>query len=125
MQKRGRRSVPSTTIVRARPLGRNPTILPFTAPPAGTYSRAPGRGTREGADGPLRVGLRGDRPDAGRSRRRQGREPGRALADRGRARAGWLLRDDRRLPADRGGGAVARRSARSAVAPEAGRPSGD
>src|SRR5664280_556190 len=33
--------------------------------------------------------------------------------------------DDGRLPADPGGSAVARRSARSAVAPEAGRPGGD
>ena len=37
----------------------------------------------------------------------------------------WLLRDDGRLPADHGGSAVDRRSARSAVAPEAGRPGGD
>ena len=40
-------------------------------------------------------------------------------------RAGWLLRDDGRLPADHGGSAVDRRSARSAVAPEPGRPGGD
>src|SRR6266567_2814815 len=41
-----------------------------------------------------------------------------AVADRRRPRAGWLLRDDGRLPADHGGRAVDRRSARSAVAPE-------
>src|SRR5918992_3923109 len=81
--------------------------------------------TGEGADGLLRVGFPGDRPDAGRGRWRQGRAPGRAFADRGHPRAGWLLRDDGRLPADPGGSAVARRSARSAVAPEAGRPGGD
>ena len=71
------------------------------------------------------VGFRGDRRDAGRGRRRQGRAPGGAVADRRHPRAGWLLRDDGRLPADHGGSAVDRRSARSAVAPEAGRPGGD
>src|SRR5437870_6046828 len=79
--------------------------------------------TREGANGLLRVGFPGDRPDAGRGRWRQGRAPGRAFADRRPPRAGWLLRDDRRLPADHGGSAVDRRSARSAVAPEADRKS--
>ena len=74
---------------------------------------------------PLRVGLSRDRRDAGRGRRRQGRAPGGALADRRHPRAAWLLRDDGRLPADRGGSAVDRRSARSAVAPEPGRPGGD
>src|SRR5438093_8188755 len=77
--------------------------------------------TREGADGLLRVGFPGDRPDAGRGRWRQGRAPGGAFADRRPPRAGWLLRDDGRLPADHGGSAVDRRSARSAVAPAAGR----
>ena len=74
---------------------------------------------------PLRVGFPRDRRDAGRGRRRQGRAPGGALADRRHPRAAWLLRDDGRLPADHGGGAVDRRSARSAVAPEPGRPGGD
>ena len=75
--------------------------------------------TRERTYGPLRVGVPGDRPDAGRGRRRQGRAPGGAFADRRHPRAGRLLRDDGRLPADHGGSAVDRRSARSAVAPEA------
>src|SRR5439155_1001876 len=83
------------------------------------------RRSRERADGLLRVGFPGDRPDAGRGRRRQGREPGGAFADRRPPRAGWLLRDDGRLQANHGGSAVDRRSARSAVAPEAGRPGGD
>ena len=51
---------------------------------------------------------------------RQGRAPGGAFADRRHPRAGWLLRDDGRLPADHGGRAVDRRTARSAVAPEPG-----
>ena len=55
------------------------------------------------------LGLRGDRPDAGRGRWRQGRAPRGAFADRRRPRAGWLLRDDGRLPADHGGRAVDRR----------------
>ena len=84
-----------------------------------------GRREREVSGWALRVGFRGDRPDAGRGRRRQGRAPGGAFADRRHPRAGWLLRDDGRLPADHGGSAVDRRSARSAVAPEAGRPGGD
>ena len=66
--------------------------------------------------------------DAGRGRWRQGREPGGAFANRGHPRAGWLLRDDGRLPADHGGSAVYRpsdQSARSAVASFAGRPGGD
>ena len=71
------------------------------------------------------LGLRRGRRDAGRGRRRQGRAPGRAVADRRHPRAGRLLRDDGRLPADHGGSAVDRRSARSAVAPEPGRPGGD
>src|SRR5918998_5475721 len=81
--------------------------------------------TRERAGGLLRVGFPGDRPDAGRGRWRQGRAPGGAFADRRPPRAGWLLRDDGRLSADHGGSAVDRRSARSAVAPEARRPGGD
>ena len=67
----------------------------------------------------------GDRRDAGRGRRRQGRAPGRAFADRRHPRAGRLLRDDGRVPADHGGGAVDRRTARSAVAPGRGRPGRD
>ena len=55
----------------------------------------------------------------------KGAHSGGAFADRRRPRAGWLLRDDGRLPADHGGSAVDRRSARSAVAPGAGRPGGD
>ena len=74
---------------------------------------------------PLRVGSSRDRRDAGRGRRRQGRAPGGAFADRRHPRAAWLLRDDGRLPADHGGSAIDRRSARSAVAPERGRPGGD
>ncbi len=73
----------------------------------------------------LRAGSRRDRPNAGRGRRRQGRAPGRAVADRRYPRAGWLLRDDGRVPADHRGSAVDRRSARSAVAPEARRPGVD
>ena len=47
----------------------------------------------------VRAGLlRGDRPDAGRGRRRQGCAPGGAVADRRRPRAAWLLRDDGRVP---------------------------
>ena len=76
-------------------------------------------------DGLLRIGFPGDRPDAGRGRRRQGRAPGGAVADRRRPRAGGLLRDDGRLPADHGGSAVARRAARSTGGPSAGRPGGD
>ena len=68
------------------------------------------------------MGFPGDRPDAGRGRRRQGRAPGRALAGRRRPRTGWLLCDDGRLPAVHGRSAVDRRAARSAVAVEAGRP---
>ena len=79
------------------------------------------RGSRERwTDGQLRAGFPGDRPDAGRGRWRQGRAPRGAFADRRRPRAGWLLRDDGRLPADHGGRAVDRRTARSAVAPEPG-----
>src|SRR5919112_2673816 len=78
--------------------------------------------TREGADGLLRVEFPGDRPDAGRGRWRQGRAPGEAFADRRPPRAGWLLRDDGRLPADHGASTVDPRSAGSAVAPEPGRP---
>src|SRR6266568_2897934 len=78
--------------------------------------------TREEADGLLRVGFPGDRPDARRCRWRQGRASGGAFADRRPPRAGWLLRDDGCLRADHGGSAVDRRSA---VAPEAGRPGRD
>ena len=81
--------------------------------------------TREGVDGQPRVGFPGDRPHAGRGGWRQGRALGGAFADRRPPRAGWLLRDDRRLRADHGGSAVDGRSARSAVAPEAGRAGGD
>ncbi len=69
-------------------------------------------------DGQLRAGFAGDRPDAGRVRRRQGRAPRRAFVDRRHPRAGRLLRDGGRLPADHGGSAVDRRSVRSAVTPE-------
>src|SRR5919107_4454648 len=62
--------------------------------------------TKEGADGLLRVGFPGDQPDAGPGRWRQGRAPGGAFADRRPPRAGWLLRDDGRLPADHGGIAI-------------------
>src|SRR4029450_10301373 len=96
--------------------GRGPTGLVL----AGERPFATGRG----ADGLLRVGFPGDGPDAGRGRWWQGRAPGGAVADRRHPRAGWLLRDDGRLPADHGGSAVDRRSARSAVGPEPGRPGG-
>src|SRR5438067_12032944 len=71
-------------------------------------------------DGQLRAGFPRDRPDADRNRWRQGRVLRRAFADRRHSRAGWLLRDDGCLPADHGGSAVHRRTARSAVAPEPG-----
>ena len=50
----------------------------------------------------------------------KGARPRGAFADRRHPRAGWLLCDDGRLPADHGGGAVDRRPARSAVASEPG-----
>jgi len=69
--------------------------------------------------------LRGEpsrrRRDAGRGRRRQGRAPGRALANRRHLHAAGLCRDDGRLPPDHGGSAIDRGSARAAVAPERGR----
>ena len=81
------------------------------------------RGRR--ADGLLRVGFPGDRRDSGCGRWWKGGAPGGAFADRGHPCAGRLLRDDGRLPADPGGGAVDRRPARPAVAPGAVRPGGD
>ena len=113
--------------VRTYPTGSGPwswTISGCATSCAGSHSTADTGGGAKSrrADGTIRVGSRGDRPGAGRARRRQGRGPGRAVPDRGHPRAGRLLRDHGRLPAGHGGSAVDRRSARSAVAPGAGRP---
>src|ERR1700729_2434672 len=75
---------------------------------------------RDRDDRALRVGPARGRRDAGRGRWRQGRATGRAIADRRHPRAGWLLRDNGRLPTDHGGSAVDRRSARSPVVPQPG-----
>ena len=50
----------------------------------------------------VRVGPSRGRRDPRRARRRQGRAPGCAVADRGRRGAARLLRDDGRVPDDRG-----------------------
>jgi hypothetical protein len=55
-----------------------------------------------------RIGPPRDRRDAGRGGGRQGCAPRRALAHRRHSRAAGLLRDDRRLPANRGERTVAR-----------------
>ena len=75
--------------------------------------------------GPLRVGFRGDRPDAGRCRGRQGRAPGGAVADRRDFRTGRFLRDDGCVSPDPGGSIADRRSTRPPVAVEHGRPGVD
>src|SRR4029450_8645237 len=77
-----------------------------------------------GADGRLRVGVPGGGPDAGGGRWRQGRAAGGAFADRRHPRAGWLLRDDGRLPTDHRGSAVDRRSVRSGGGPRTRRAGG-
>ena len=94
----------------------------LSRPPQCNGARPPWRYRDDRA---LRAGSRRDRQGAGRARRRQGRAPGGAFADRRHSRAGWLLRDDGRLPADHDNSALDRRSARSAVAPRPGGPGGD
>ncbi len=93
------------------------------------HGRACGGGRWRRSEGdrhlPAGVGSSRDRRDAGRGRWRQGRAPGGAFANRRRPCAAWLLRDDGRVPADHRGSAIDRRSARSAVTPERGRPGGD
>ena len=95
---------------------------PWAHEPAGRWRQRDANGIRVRQ---VRAEFRGDRSDAGRGRRRQGREPGGAVADRRHRRAGWLLCDDGCVPDDHGASAVDRRSTRPAVAPEPGRPGVD
>ena len=95
---------------------------PTSRPPQCNGARPPWR-YRD--DRELRAGSRRDRQDAGRARWRQRRAPGGAFADRRHSRAGWLLRDHGRLPANHDHSASDRRSARSAVAPAPGQPGVD
>ncbi len=73
------------------------------------------RARRRPDDAEVRAGPPGDRRDPSRFRGREGRAPGRTVADRRHTRSGRLLRDDGGIPADRGRGAVAGRTTRSAV----------
>ena len=92
----------------------------------GREKDAPAHDARGGrADGQLCAGYRGDRPDAGRNRRRQGSAHRGAFANRRHPRTCRLLRDDTCVPPDHGGSAVDRGSGRPALAPERGRPGVD
>src|ERR1700729_2580229 len=74
---------------RTKTWGHDVRVLLFCRRTGGNGARLPRRYRDDRA---LRVGSARGRRDAGRGRWRQGRAPGRAIADRRHPRAGWLLR---------------------------------